>query len=222
MIGWAMMLAAAGQAAGGATTLDVSAEGHTTRVPDLATVRAGVVTAAPTAAAALADNARATGRVLARLRAAGVAERDIQTARVALEPQYREVEGRAPAISGYQAVNTLAVRFRDVGRAGPVLDALVAEGANQVSGPDFSLADPDAALDEARTDAVRRARARADLYARAAGLRVGRIVSIEEGGENDGGRPPVVFARMAAADRTQVAAGETEVTATVKVRFELE
>jgi len=204
------------------TVLEVSAEGRTTRVPDLATIRAGVTTQAPTAAAALSDNAARMTRVLARLRRAGLAERDIQTASVQLSPQYRYVENQPPAVTGYQAANSVAVRFRDVARAGAILDALVSEGANQIDGPNLSVSEPDAALDEARADAVARARTKAALYARAAGLKVARIVSIAEAGQDAGGtdRPPVVFARAAMAEaKTQIAPGERDVTVTLNVRF---
>ena len=205
------------------TMLDVTAEGRTTRVPDLATIRAGVVTQAPTAAAALADQAGRMARVLAALKRAGVADRDLATANVGLSPQYRYQENQPPQITGYQASNTLSIRFRDVKRAGTILDALVASGANQIDGPELSIDQPDAALDEARLDAMKRARARAELYARAAGLRVARIVSINEGAVNEGGpRPPVIYARAAMAekaDATQIAAGEKDVTVTVNVRF---
>ena len=205
------------------TLLDVSAEGRTTRVPDVATIRAGVVAQAPTAAAALSDQASRMAQVLAALKRAGVADRDIATATVGLSPQYKYQDGQAPRITGYQATNSVAVRFRDIKRAGTILDALVAAGANQIDGPDLSIDQPDAALDEARLNAIKRARARADLYARAAGLRVARIVSIGEGGSNDGGpRPPILYARAMraeAADATQIAAGEKDVTVTVNVRF---
>lgn len=205
------------------TVLDVSAEGRTTRVPDIATIRAGVVAQGTTAAAALADDAARMERVLAALKRAGVAPRDIQTATVNLSPQYRYADNQPPAITGYQASNSVAIRFRDVARAGTILDALVAQGANQIEGPSLSLDNPDAALDEARADAVARARARATLYARAAGLTVARIVSIEEQGENAGGSPVMpmmaVSLRADRAAKTQVAAGETAVTANVRVRF---
>ncbi|RDE04942.1 SIMPL domain-containing protein [Sphingomonas aracearum] len=208
------------------TLLEVSAEGRTVRTPDVATIRAGVVTQGTTAAAALSENAQRMSGVLAALKKAGVAPRDIATAQVGLEPQYRYTEGQAPAITGYQARNSVSVRFRDVARSGVILDALVAQGANQIDGPNLSLDQPDAALDEARTDAVKRARARADLYARAAGLRVARIVSISESGEDRGGspNPPMPMVRMAAAPRadTQIAAGETDVTVTLSVRFLLQ
>ncbi|MBS0478575.1 MAG: SIMPL domain-containing protein [Proteobacteria bacterium] len=204
------------------TILDVSATGKTTRVPDIATIRAGVVTQSATAAAALADNARRMAGVLAALKATGVQPRDIATSNVSLQPQYRYENNQPPAITGYQASNTVSIRFRDVAKSGAILDALVAQGANQIDGPSLSLDQPDAALDEARADAIKRARARAELYARAAGLSVVRILSISESGEVSGPRPPIVYmARVEAAPRadTTITAGETDVTATVSVRF---
>jgi uncharacterized protein YggE len=207
------------------TILDVSAEGRTTRVPDLATIRAGVVSQAPTAAAALADNSQRMAQVTAALKKAGVAPRDLATSNVGLSPQYRYTEGQAPAITGYQATNTVSIRFRDVARAGGVLDALVAQGANQIDGPNLSIDKPEAALDEARTDAVKRARARAELYAAAAGMRVARVISIAEAGQNAGepGPQPMFMARAVAADaRTEIATGEKDVTVTLSVRFLLQ
>lgn len=210
------------------TLVDVVAEGRTTRVPDLATIRAGVVAQGATAAQALGDNARAMDKVLAALRRAGVAPRDVATATVSLQPQYRYADNQPPTITGYQATNSVAVRFRDVAKSGAILDALVAQGANQIDGPNLSVSEPDAALDEARADAVKRARARAELYARAAGLRVTRIVSIAEAGQDAGGpdRPPVVFARAMSADAprapTAIAAGEKDITASLQVRFLLD
>ena len=207
------------------TVLDVSARGTTTRVPDQATIRAGVVSQAPTAAAALADNAERMARVRARLTRSGVAARDIATASVSLQPQYRYAENQPPAITGYQATNSVAVRFRDVAKSGPILDALVGEGANQIDGPNLALSEPDAALDEARADAVARARARAELYAKAAGLRVSRIISIAEAGESAGDpQPPIAYMRASRGESasTGIAAGEKDVTVTLTVRFLLQ
>lgn len=203
------------------TLLDVVAEGRTVRQPDLATIDAGVVTQAGTAAEALSANAARMERVLAALKRAGVADRDVRTATISLSPQYRYGENVPPVITGYQASNRVSVRFRDVGRSGTILDALVREGANQIDGPTLGLANPDAAMDEARTDAIARARARAELYARAAGLRVERIVSIGEGGASEvvPMPRPMMMARADAAPRTQIAAGEQDVTITVNVRF---
>ena len=206
------------------TVLDVNAQGRTTRVPDQATIRAGVVSQAPNAGAALSDNAARMARVLAALKRAGIAERDVATASVGLQPQYVYAENMPPRITGYHATNTVSVRFRDVARAGPILDALVTQGANQIDGPNLSLSQPDTALDEARADAVARARQRAELYAKAAGLTVSRIVSIAEGGENAGDpSPPIAFlqARSAKAD-TQIVSGERDVTVSLSVRFLLQ
>ncbi|MBY9063344.1 SIMPL domain-containing protein [Sphingomonas yunnanensis] len=205
------------------TILDVTAVGKVSRVPDLATVRAGVVTQDAVAATAMQQNADRMAAVVAALTKAGIAPRDIATSRVALSPQYRYAENQPPAVTGYQASNAVTVRFRDVAKAGPVLDALVRAGANQIDGPTLSLADAAGALDEARADAVARARARAALYAKAAGLTVARIVSIGEAGESDG-EPPRPFAQMrmaaapAAAD-SAVLPGESELSATLNVRF---
>jgi uncharacterized protein YggE len=203
------------------TLLDITATGKTTRVPDLATIRAGVVTQAATAAAALSDNANRMSAVLSALKRAGIQPRDIATATVSLQPQYRYQDNKPPVITGYQATNNVSIRFRDIAKSGAILDALVAQGANQIDGPNLSLDQPDAALDEARVDAVKRAQARAELYAKAAGLSVSRILTIAEGGEIAGPQPPMPVYRMAAAKAadTQVMPGESDVTVTITVRF---
>lgn len=202
------------------TILDVVAEGRTTAVPDIATLSAGVTTQAPTAVAALADNAQRMTRVVAALKKAGIAPRDITTRSVNLSPQYRYAENQPPVVTGYQASNIVTVRFRDVAASGAILDALVGQGANQIDGPTLSLSNPDAALDQARGDAMLRAKARAALYAKAAGLSVARILSISEGSEQSAPPGPVLYARAkAVAADTPVLAGESDVTATISVRF---
>lgn len=204
-----------------ATLLDVVAEGRSTRVPDLATIRSGVVTQGATAQAALSENAQRMDRVIAALKRAGVADRDIQTATIQLNPQYRYGENVPPTITGYQATNSVSVRFRDVARSGAILDALVREGANQIDGPNLAVEAMDAAMDEARTDAIRRARARAELYAKAAGLRVERILVIAEGSAPMPPQPMPVMAMRAemAAKDSQVLPGEQEINAIITVRF---
>jgi len=202
------------------TMLNVVAEGRSTRVPDVAVIRAGVVINAPTASAALSQNSVQMSKVLAALKAAGVAERDVQTERVSLQPQYRYENNQPPQLTGYQASNTVSVRFRDIARSGAILDALVNQGANSIEGPNFLIDQPEAAMDEARIDAVKRARARAELYAQAAGLRVDRILSISEGAETPGPLPMPTVRMMAAKDAsTPVVAGEQEVNVTLMVRF---
>lgn len=205
--------------------LDVVGTGRVARAPDLVTISAGVTSRAPQAEAALRDNAAQMARVRAALERAGIAARDIQTGYVGLNQDYRPdpAGGGEMRPAGYVATNTLNIRFRDVTRAGRIIDALVAEGANNVNGPSFGIADRDGALDEARTRAVTAARARAELYARSLGTRVARIVAISEVGPAD--RPMLMqsanFARAESAD-TRIEPGEVEVEANVTVTFELE
>ena len=215
----------------GNTLLTVSADGRSLRAPDLAVFNAGVTSSGKTAGEALRSNAADMNRVIAALKKAGIADRDIQTSNLSLNPVYapqiQRPDGRyeqpEQRIIGYQANNSVTVRQRKLGEFGRVIDTLVEAGANQVNGPSFQMDEPDAATDEARLAAMKKARARAELYARAAGLRVGRILSISEsGGYNPG--PPVVYARMAAesdAAPSPVAAGEIQLNANVTVMFEL-
>ena len=205
------------------TRLDVVATGEASRVPDLARISTGVVAVAPTASAALADNARRMVSVRAALRGAGIADRDVQTSAVNLFPQYRQDQpaGGTPQITGYQATNEVTIRFRDIAATGAILDALVAQGANQISGPTLEVSKPDEALDEARTKALAAARARAELYARATGKSVGRILSISEEGASGPIVPRPMMARMAVA-QTQIDPGEQTLSVTLSVSFELD
>jgi hypothetical protein len=207
------------------TRLDVVATGEVSRVPDIARITAGVVTVAPTATAALAQNATQMAAVRSALKRAGIADRDIQTSSINLYPDYRQdAQGNNPQIVGYRASNEVSVRFRDIAATGRILDALVAQGANQINGPMLTIDKPEAALDEARTQALANARSRAELYAKALGKRVGRILSISEAGANYA--PPVVMMRQAArgsvADSTSVDPGEQSVAVSLSVSFELE
>jgi uncharacterized protein YggE len=203
------------------TELDVSATGTSTRAPDIATISAGVVTQAAKAGDAMAANAKAMTATIAALKHAGVADRDIQTQSINLQPQYRYGDNQPPVLTGYQASNRVSVRIRDLAGAGGVIDALVSAGANQIDGPTLAVEHPEAALDEARAKALATARTRADLYAKAAGLTVKRIVRISE--SESGGpivRPMAMMAR-AKADSTPVEAGEQELTVNLSVVFEL-
>lgn len=207
------------------TTLSVAADAKVERAPDVADISTGVVTQAPTASAAMSQNATRMAAVVAALKRAGVADRDIQTAGINLNPQYVYRENQPPQLTGYQAVNNLSVQIRRIGEMGHVIDALVAQGANQFNGPIFRVDRPDAALDEARTAALTKARARADLYARAAGMRVKRILAINEGTSFTPPPYPIPVMRaqaMEAKDATTVAPGEVQLQANVNVVFELE
>lgn len=206
------------------TRLDVVASGEVSAVPDIATIGAGVVTQAPTAAAAMNDNAVRAAATMAAIRKAGVADRDIQTTTVNLSPQYRYADNQPPVIVGYQASSRVSVRFRDVKKAGPILDALVAAGANQIDGPTLSFDRPEPLLDQAREKAVAAARARAALYARASGLQVKRIVAISEGSFETPIVRPMPMMEMARAQKasdTMIEAGEQKLSISLSVTFEL-
>lgn len=206
------------------TLLSISAQAESKRVPDVATMSTGVVTQAADANTAMRQNAQQMAKVVAAIKAAGVAERDIQTSGISLNPQYRYAENQPPTITGYQASNTVNLKVRDIAKLGNVLDSLVAQGANQVNGPSFEVDKPDQAYDEARLAALKKAEARARTYADAMGMRVRRIVSISEGG---GFQPPMPVMRqmamdsMQAAKETSVSPGETTLGANLDVVFEL-
>lgn len=214
----------------GSTLLSVSAEGKSTRTPDLAVFSAGVTSQGKTAVDAMAANAAAMNKVFAALKKAGIADKDVQSSNISLNPVYGQpVIGpngqvvEEARIVAYQANNTVSVKQRDLKGFGKVLDALVQAGANNVNGPSFQMENSDAAMDEARIAAMKKARARADLYAKAAGLRVVRVISISEGG---GYSPPmpVMYAKaamVADAAPTPVAVGEVEMGVSVSVQFEL-
>ena len=184
---------------------------------------AGVVTQASDANAAMRANAEQMDKVMAAIRDAGIAERDVQTTGVNVHPQYRYAENQAPTITGYQASNTVSLKVRDMARLGKVLDALVASGANQVNGPSFEIDEPEAVYDEARKAALAKAQSRATMYAETLGLRVRRIVSISEGGGFEPPRPMpmMAMARGKAETDTAVSPGETTLTANLDVVFEL-
>ena len=206
------------------TRLDVNATGEVTRVPDVAIISAGVVSRSTTATGALQDTANRMSRVLAALKRAGIEDRDIQTSNVGLNPEYRYVENQPPQLVGYTASNTVTVRFRDIRNSGKILDALVAQGANQINGPTLTVDKPESALDEARAKAIAIGRARAELYARSLGLRVVRVVSVNESGGSYPVPPPMpMYARADMAQaKTSIEPGEQKLQVNLAMTFELQ
>lgn len=205
------------------TLLSVSAQAEASRVPDVASLSTGVVTQAADANAALSANAAQMNKVMAAIKAAGIAEKDIQTSGISINPQYKYTDNQPPTITGYQASNTVSIKVREVGKLGEVLDALVASGANQVNGPSFEIDQPEAVYDEARRAALEKAQQRAQMYAKSLGMKVQRIVSISEGGGFQPPRP-MMMAKAASFDRAEsspVSPGETTLTANLDVVFEL-
>ncbi|WP_411287198.1 SIMPL domain-containing protein [Phenylobacterium sp.] len=208
-----------------ATTLNLAAYGETRVAPDMATITLGVMTEAKTAQAALQANATRMAGVMATLRRAGIAEKDIQTSGLNLNPQYQYEQNLPPRLTGYQVSNQVSVTVRDLARLGQAVDATVSAGANQVHGISFGLNDSTAAENAARQDAVKALQAKAELYARATGHRVSRLVTLSEGGGYSVQPPmPMVtnqLKREMAADSTQVSPGELKVRIDVSGLYEL-
>jgi uncharacterized protein YggE len=154
--------------------------------PDIAMFDVGVSSTATTAAAAITENARKMTNVVNRVRAAGVEDKDIQTIGINLYPQQdnpvRLANGTysQPRIIGYTASNTVRVRYRRLPDVGVLIDSLVGAGANNISGPSFTIDDPSARLREAREKAFASAQQQANEYARRVGAREARLLSITE------------------------------------------
>jgi len=205
-------------------TLTVSAEGVSRLAPDMASISLGVITEASTAGKALRANADRMTKVIAALRKAGLADRDIQTSGLSVTPQYDYPNGQPPALRGYQAANQVTATVRDLARLGPVLDATVNAGANTAGQVSFGLSDPLTAENAAREAAVKALGAKADLYARATGHSGVRLTALSEGGFAPQPRPlerAYAMAPMAAGAPTPVAPGELNVSITVSGVFEM-
>jgi uncharacterized protein len=207
-----------------ATTLNLSAYGESKLAPDMATISLGVMTEAGTAARALADNAGRMSQVMAALKTAGVPAKDIRTSGLSLNAQYAYEQGQAPRLTGYHAQDQVTVTVHDLAKVGAIADATVAAGANQVNGISFGLADPTVAANAAREEAVRALSAKAELYARATGYRIARLVSLSEGGGVEGLRPqqlqPLAMARVQNVP-TVAAGGELTVRVEISGLYEL-
>jgi uncharacterized protein len=164
--------------------VQVSAQGRADSRPDEARFTAGVETIGPTARAASAQNSATFTKVAAALARLGVKEDDLQTRSITLSRiEYGPNRGR------FQANNLIDIRLRDIKRAGEAIAAVTEAGANVLSGPNLRVSDPEKASRSAYAAAYRAARARADAYAHAAGLKVARVLAIRDGGEG-GGPPP--------------------------------
>jgi uncharacterized protein YggE len=205
-----------------ATTFNLSAYGETRIAPDLATINLGVQTQEATAAQAMQANATRMAAVAAALRKAGIAEKDIQTSGLNLSAQYRYEDNKPPILTGYQASNTVTVTVHDLKRLGQAVDATVNAGANQVNGISFGLENPTAAENAARETAVRALQAKADLYARATGYRIQRLVSLNEGQASypQPPRPMMSAMRMEKSADTSVSPGELTVRVDVTGLYE--
>lgn len=203
--------------------LTVTGEGATEIAPDLATLQVGVTTTGATAAEALSANSAALEAVLARLREAGVEGRDLQTSNLSVTPNWTGYDSSSsgPQISGYTAMNIVTVKLRKLDSLGAVLDAAVQDGANTLNGLTFGLQDPRPAMDTARKAAIEDAKAKAALYAEAAGVTLGRIAVITENSGSGGGPAPMFREAAMSAAPVPVESGQLSMQATVTVVWDL-
>jgi hypothetical protein len=201
--------------------ITVVGEASIALAPDLARVRAGVISEGKTAREASENNRKVMADVVGAIKGVGVAEKDIQTSRYSIQPVYDQARPVPGPFKGFQASNNVIVKFRDLERIGELIDRVVAAGANSMGGVEFSVAEPGKALDSARAEAFADARRKAELYAKTAGVALGRAVSIAE--QSSGFQPVAMYARAAIAQggETPIVSGEITLHATVTVGFEL-
>ena len=192
--------------------------------PDIATITIGVVTQGANARDAAQANNRAMNEAVNSLKAGGIEARDLQTSNYTIQPLYTSDPNRSttPRIASYRATNTLIVQIRDLTKVGDLLERAVSLGANTVSGPNFSLADPEMTRNEAREAAMADALARARLYAEGLGFRLGRVLMVREGETFARARPLSAEVRAAASPaHPPIEAGESTISANVSVDWEI-
>jgi uncharacterized protein YggE len=163
-------------------TISVTGQGEATVPPDMADIQTGVVTRGVAAAEALSANNEVMEKILGVLKMFKIASKDVQTSSFNVSPEYKRNErGQTqPTIVGYRVTNQVRVEVRNLADLGKVLDALVRAGSNEVSGVSFGIDDPTGVLNQARNRAIANAHSRAELYAQAAGVRLGKVLTISE------------------------------------------
>ena len=195
----------------------VTGEATVAVAPDAAVIRIGVTSQNKTAREASEANAKQMTAVLAAIKDTGIADRDVQTSRLSLQPQYDPNKSGTARLTGFQATNQVTVRIRDIDKLPVFLDRAIAAGANEMSGIEFVISEQSKLLDRARDDAIADARRKAELYAQAAGSKLGPVVSITE--EGSAAQPRPIQAMRAGA--VPIAPGEQTLRATVTVSYEL-
>ncbi len=204
-------------------TLVVTGQGEASAAPDLLTLTIGVETQADTATNALRQNNAQMQATIDRLKKSGVADKDMQTSNLSVNPRYNYEENRSsPKIIGYSANNMLTVKLRDVAGAGDLIDKAVSDGANNLGGISFGFADDKPLMAKARENAVEDAKEKAAALARAAGVSLGPIIQIQDGYVS-GPPMPYMEARAMAMDAkgAPIAAGESTMTASVTLIYEI-
>ena len=200
--------------------LTVTGEATVRAVPDTVMIRAGVTTQGKTAREASEANAKTMGEVIAALKTAGVADTDIQTVQLSVQPNFDTGRNGANKIVSFQASNTMSARLRAMDKVSDVIDAVIAAGANDMGGIDFIVADPSKLMDQARNGAIADARRKAELYAKAASVGLGRVMGISE--DVPSSEPMMLRAAAPmAAKGTPVMPGEQTLQANITVTYQL-
>jgi uncharacterized protein YggE len=184
----------------------------------MAVIRIGVTSQAKTAKEASAANAEEMTAVLAAIKTQDIADRDIQTSRLSLQPQYDPNKGGTARLLGFRVTNQLVVKIREIGKLPEFLDRTVAAGANEMSGIEFVVSEQSKLLDQARAEAIGDARRKAELYARAAGAEVGHVIAITEEGALS---PPSPVKAFRANGAVPIVPGEQTLRAAVSVSYEI-
>ncbi|WP_298107397.1 SIMPL domain-containing protein [Bradyrhizobium sp.] len=218
-----VVLAAAPLAAGAQTTtqpspvISVTGEARISVPPDMVQIDTGVTSDGKTAREASDANNATMGKVLLALKGAGIEEKDYQTSRLSLQPQYTAAKSGSPAtISGYRASNRVTIRLHDITKVANMIDTVVTAGANEIGGINFMVSQASKLLDGAREQAIADARRKAEIYAKAAGVALGTPVSISE----EGAAQPLFRARVMggmAAAPVPIAQGEETLSISVGV-----
>ena len=197
--------------------ISVSGEATVSVAPDQAQIEGGVTSDAKSAREASDANNAAMGKVLLALKGAGIDEKDYQTSRLSLQPQYAPNRSGPSPVVGYHASNRVTVRIHDVTKVANTIDLLVGAGANDIGGINFVVSQASKLLDDAREKAIADARRKAEIYAKAAGVTLGEPLSISE----EGGSVPVFRGKMAApmATAAPVAQGEETLSVTVSMSW---
>ncbi|WMT75247.1 SIMPL domain-containing protein [Bradyrhizobium sp. Ash2021] len=199
--------------------ISVTGEATVSVPPDQAQIDGGVTSDAKTAREASDANNAAMGKVLLALKGAGIDEKDYQTSRLSLQPQYAPNRSGPSPVVGYRASNRVTVRIRDVTKVANIIDVLVGAGANDIGGINFVVSQASKLLDDAREKAIADARRKAEIYAKAAGVTLGEPLSISEEGS---GAPMFRSGKMVAggmAAAAPVAQGEETLSVTVSVSW---
>jgi uncharacterized protein YggE len=202
-----------------APIVTVSGEATVEVTPDLAVISTGVTSQGRTAREAAEANAKAVAPLLGALKDAGIDDPDIQTSQLSIQPLRDPNRSTVGRVTGFQASNEVTVKIRDISKVSDVIDRLLGAGANSLSGIEFLVADPSAALDRARSQGMDDAKHKAEIYARAAGAGLGRPVAISE--ETPAPRFLRSAVAAASAASTPVAVGQSTLRISVSVTFEL-